>query len=108
MTTSLNSCTNDAKVPQLKTNYGKFSADEGETLWKNIYDKLVFAYDPRHRTRHRDNGRILIQLLDLSYNRRNGTLLSPEYGTRIISTNFLLQDAVTHVAAAPFLYFCHC
>ena len=93
-TTSINSSTDITKSPHLKTNYGKSSADEGETLWKNIYDKLVFAYDPRHRTRHRDKGRILIQLLDLSYNRHNGTLLSPEYGTRIISTNFLLQDAV--------------
>ena len=64
-TTSINSSTDITKSPHLKTNYGKSSADEGETLWKNIYDKLVFAYDPRHRTRHRDKGRILIQLLDL-------------------------------------------
>ena len=80
--------------PKILPRRNKTAIDEGEVLWKSIYDKIIFAYDPRHRVRHRGENDTVIQLLDLSCNGYNGTLLSPDQGTRLISTNFLLQDAV--------------
>jgi hypothetical protein len=76
--------------PQKKSS----SENKTETLWKSLFEKIVFAYDPRHRTRLREEGTTVIQLLDLGKHGHHGTLLSAEFGTKAISTNFLLQDAV--------------
>jgi hypothetical protein len=69
------------------------SETKEEALWKSLYEKIVFAYDPRHRTKLKEKGATVVQLLDLGKNGYHATLLSADFGTRPISTNFLLQDA---------------
>ena len=47
-------------------------------------EKIVFAYNPRHRTKLKEKGATVVQLLDLGKNGCHATLLSADFGTRPI------------------------